>query len=556
MHAGLSRSTLRRAADAGSFERGEEYAAEGRVRAVREQGRVLHGIVAGSEDYRVTLGVLGEELACSCTCPVGRDGSFCKHVVALGLVRLDASRPRAPSGEELREYLLGRRREELVDLLLERAAEDEWLHGRLTIAAAGTRGGPPDLAALAAAIDAAVETRGFVPYRKAYDYFRAVDAAIEAIEDLLAEHPEAVVELTEHALEALEGAYEAIDDSGGGLRLAVDRLSGLHLAACAACAPPPETLAERLFRSELTSELEPFRGAAATYADVLGPAGLARYRRLAEAEWARVPALGPGARDGEDDRRVRVRAMMEALARAAGDVDELVGVISRDLSLPYGFLRIAETLSAAGRAEEALAWAERGLAAFPERHDDRLSDFVAEAYLRAGRRDEAMAVAWDDFVARPALDRFVRLRSWAGGAADWPEWRERALDRLRGRPSELVRVLLAEDELEAAWAAAGGAGCSEELWLRLAARREADHPEDALAVYRRAVQAAVARTDRQGYEEAVALLRRMRPLAQRLGAEDAFGREVAALREGHRRKRTLVALLDGLGWPEVPPPGG
>jgi uncharacterized Zn finger protein len=67
---------------------------------------------------------------------------------------------------------------------------------------------------------------------------------------------------------------------------------------------------------------------------------------------------------------------------------------------------------------------------------------------------------------------------------------------------------------------------------------------------------AVARTDRRGYEEAVALLRRMRPLVQRLGEESAFGREAAELREAHRRKRNLVALLDGLGWPEVPPPGG
>ena len=144
---------------------------------MREQGGVLLGVVAGTEDYRVSLGLLGDELASSCTCPVGRDGSFCKHVVALGLAWLDASRPRGPSGEELREHLLGRTREELVDLLLERAAEDEWLHGRLALAAASSGGGPPDVAALAAAIDAAVETGGFVPYRKAYDYFRTVDEA-------------------------------------------------------------------------------------------------------------------------------------------------------------------------------------------------------------------------------------------------------------------------------------------------------------------------------------------------------------------------------------------
>jgi uncharacterized Zn finger protein len=248
--------------------------------------------------------------------------------------------------------------------------------------------------------------------------------------------------------------------------------------------------------------------------------------------------------------------MMEALARAAGDVDELVAVMARDLSLPYDFLRIADVLQEAGRVDEALVWAERGLSAYPERYDDRLGEFVAEAYLRAGRRDEAMAVTWDDFVARPVLDRFARLRARSGGGADWNEWRERALAHLRAQPSALVRVLLAADDVEAAWAEACHAGCSEGLWLTLAGRRGADHPEDALAVYRRFVEPAVARANRRGYEDAVALLRRMRPLAQRLGEEDAFGRELAALREAHRRKRTLVSLLDGLGWPEVPPPGG
>lgn len=564
MEALLSRSALRRAAGARSFARGETYLAEGRVRAMREHDGLVHGSVAGTRDYRVSLGVLGDELACSCTCPVGRDGSFCKHVVALGLAWLDEDRPRGPSGEEVREYLLGRPREELVELLLDRAAEDEWLSARLALAAAGASGPPPDVAAFAAAIDAAVEPEGFVSYREAFDYFSTVGAAIDEVEALLDGHPAIVVELAEHALAALEEACESIDDSDGGLMMALDRLSALHLAACAACAPPSEALAERLFHMEMASDVGVFHGAAETYAEVLGPAGLARYRELAEAEWSRVPRLGPGDEGRYADRRDRVTAMMEALARAAGDVDALVEVMARDLSLPYDFLRIAEVLQEAGRDDEALVWAERGLAAHPERHDVRLGDLVAEAYLRAGRHDEAMALSWDDFVAHPVLERFVRLRERSGGGARWDEWRGRALDHMRARlaragrrdASELVRVLLAEDDVDAAWAEARACGCSDGLWLELAGRREAGHPEDALAVYRQLVEPAVARTGRAGYEEAVALLRRMRPLARRLGQEAAFGREVAGLRAAHRRKRNLVTLLDGLGWPEVPPPGG
>lgn len=125
----------------------------------------------------------------------------------------------------------------------------------------------------------------------------------------------------------------------------------------------------------------------------------------------------------------------------------------------------------------------------------------------------------------------------------------------RADASELVRILLVEDDIATAWAEARAGGCSDALWLRLAERRESDHPEDALEVYRRGVEPAVARTNQGGYEEAVALLERTRPIMHRLGRQAAFGREVAQLRAMHRRKRNLVRLLDALGWSEVPSSG-
>jgi hypothetical protein len=53
---------------------------------------------------------------------------------------------------------------------------------------------------------------------------------------------------------------------------------------------------------------------------------------------------------------------MERLVKAEGDVDALVTLYAQGLD-PSGatHLRIAEELESAGRADEALAWAERGL---------------------------------------------------------------------------------------------------------------------------------------------------------------------------------------------------
>lgn len=137
----------------------------------------------------MSLGQLSGELAFSCTCPIGAEGSACKHVVAAGLAWLDHDHPRPPTDADLREHLRGRTREQLVDLIMERAADDEWLHGRLILEASGGRGAGPDLRTMMVALDAVIEPRGFVPYREAYDYFHTVDIAIDEIEGLLGDPP-------------------------------------------------------------------------------------------------------------------------------------------------------------------------------------------------------------------------------------------------------------------------------------------------------------------------------------------------------------------------------
>ncbi len=89
-------------------------------------------------------------------------------------------------------------------------------------------------------------------------------------------------------------------------------------------------------------------------------------------------------------RRYRITSIMEALARANGDVESLVAIKSRDLSSAYSFLKIAEIYREAGQHDRALEWAERGALAFPDKTDSRLREFLAEEYHRRHRHAEAM----------------------------------------------------------------------------------------------------------------------------------------------------------------------
>ena len=73
-----------------SYERGEEYFEEGAVGPVSETSDTISAKVHGSRTYNVRLKVVAGKtgaarLDYTCTCPVGRDGGFCKRRVGFGL---------------------------------------------------------------------------------------------------------------------------------------------------------------------------------------------------------------------------------------------------------------------------------------------------------------------------------------------------------------------------------------------------------------------------------------------------------------------------------------
>jgi thioredoxin-like negative regulator of GroEL len=100
---------------------------------------------------------------------------------------------------------------------------------------------------------------------------------------------------------------------------------------------------------------------------------------------------------------------METLAKVSGSVDELVAIKARDLTYSYHYFEIVELLADAGRTDEALAWAERGIAAFPNGTDVRLRDVAARELHRVGRDDEAMSLMWAELEDSPTLKSYELL---------------------------------------------------------------------------------------------------------------------------------------------------
>ena len=417
-----------------SYERGLAYLEAGRVGALRASTGRVGATVQGSEAYLVELRANGEKLRFSCSCPIGREGAFCKHCVAVALAWLRDQDDPAPTLDDARVHLEMLPQSELVDFLIDHAHDDEALARKLLLRAATLTSAKADVASMRAMIEQAFAFGDFVPYREVSGYVRGIEEAIDVLEAQLEEGDGGdVVDLAEHALKAAERALDHIDDSDGQLGDAIARIEGLHIDACSRARPDPTALAERLFAWELDGPWDVFDQAVIRYAEVLGDAGLARYRELAEEAWAKVPKLAPG----EDSRerygsRFRITRIMQALAQCSGSLAEEIAVEERDLSIGYRFLQIAELCQEHGEADEALDWAERGMAAFAEDPDPRLRAFLIEEYRRRGRSAEALEHSIQAFDTRPTLESYRELATDAKALGEWEE--RRRCGALTARP--------------------------------------------------------------------------------------------------------------------------
>ena len=235
----LTRNALERIAGPVYFGRGEGYFESRRVKGLVELDGRITASVRGTEKYDVSLWAERGRLAYSCTCPLGEDGEFCKHCVAVGLEWLGQGKDGGEneddtvSLDDLRNYLLGREKRVLAEIILEEARKNDRLRYRLLAKAARASSKRLNLGIFRAAVDRVLEPEGHVDYRSMRDYAEGIGSAVDSIEDLLKEgYASEAIELCEYALAGIEGVMEYVDDSSGFMREILDRLDEIHLAAC------------------------------------------------------------------------------------------------------------------------------------------------------------------------------------------------------------------------------------------------------------------------------------------------------------------------------------
>lgn len=466
--------------------------------------------------------------------------------------------------QQFKTWLAQQPHEVLVAMLLEVARRDDRLAQTLLVKSTPTSAQDSLVDDLRLVIDDVTTVGGFVDWRAMHSFSDPLDQVVDTLETLLTpEHAVALVELAQYAIEKTEAALESVDDSNGQVGDILCRLGDLHLQACMLARPDAEALAHDLFQLETTLPFGVSSFSAKTYRDVLGKTGLLTYRALAQARW---DALGSAdVKVSFDQERYKITRIMEDLAQASGDVDELVAIKSRDLTRAYNYLSIAEILAKEKRHDEALQWAERGLKAHPDRTDNRLRDFLVAMYLQRKRQDEALQLTWIQFEEQPGLAAFQKLQGVAAKLGIWPVQRARALVHLdevvmreasqtspyKPKPSvpdisRRVAIALWESDLDAAWDAAQNGQCEQRLRLSLAQALEATKGREALSLYRQIIPEMVVQTNNDAYASAVVLVRKVGKLMDELGQSPQFVGYLAELRATFKPKRNFIKLLDAV----------
>jgi tetratricopeptide (TPR) repeat protein len=544
---------LRRLAGEAVFGRGQAYHRDGRVEILSVDGTRARALVAGTEDYRTDVSGQGAAIRGACSCRAFCDHGFCKHMVATALAVNAAEAGGAESVnalEPIRAHLRAQGIDALVEMIIGFAGRDPDLFRRLGRAAslAGVDDETLELR-LRETVDAATGTDSPFRYDTLFDWVADVDAALDELASFAPSHGALVLDLAERVVDNIETALEDIDDSEGEVADLLGRAVQVHRAAASAAQPEPIAFAAALFEREIEGEFDTFSDAADLYADVLGAAGLAEYRRLAMEAWQRLPVRNPR-KEGfseSDGLRRQLARILDIFAEREGDVDFRIALRAKDLSSPGSYHQFASFCLSQGRTDEALRRVEEALWLFEDaRPNHGLVCLAADLLVKAGRSDDALGHLWRAFERIPSRELYAQLRA-AGG--DGIQGRiVQSLERwLAKEPAPgltiaadlLVEALLAGERRDEAWAAAHRHRMRPGVLEKLAAATEVTHPREAEAVYADAVETRALQGGEQAYAEAAALVARL----ARLRSEAEQTSYLADLRQRHGRRRNLMKLL-------------
>lgn len=469
--------------------------------------------------------------------------------------------------DKLREHLRSIRSGELLEIVMDEAENNNDFRERL-LERFTAEGMEWDFAELQQTAADLLRFNGFIEYRQSDAFSIRVQRVGMLLKSVMFQgHASVALDIIDFIIPKLEKAVGNADDSNGSIGGAIAQIAELRIEACRLAKPDPQKLAEKLFAYDVGSPWEWFGNFDGRYDAVLGEAGKTRYAELIRAEWEKLPDLEAGDSD-HSSRRFALQTAMQRIAKENGEIELRLATAKKDLSSPAGYLDMVQLLRAAGRADEALAWAEKGANTFAGSWwEGRFSAFLADEYHRRGRDDDAIGIYWKMFIDRPACPYFELLRKQAELTDSWPLWRTKAMEHLHRqikaadentpagrllrirRNGVLVEILISEKRYDEAWSQAGRYGCPEAETRALVAVWEKEHPADCIPACKLLSEKALVPSNAQAYSEAADELAHLGEIMARVNATEDFTAYMQHIRAKFKARKNLMRELDARGLP-------
>lgn len=421
-------------------------------------------------------------------------------------------------------------------LLIAAAGQHESVATAVRLAAAS----PADrLAALRVLVDDDLRTRRFLGYRQSIDWANDAAPVVEALSAEADVSPSReLLVLVERAVSHVVKVILKADDSAGTIGDLASDLLGIHGRLCDSGVADPAALARWMVKFGCDDQdfftVDPVR-----YSDALGDHGVQLFRAAIEKR--------PHTRENE----FAVKYAIQRLAILDGDAKRLVELLGGDLSSPHQFIRVAEAMLELQRPDDAVSWARRGIESTTGWQVAQLYEILARDLAGSGHTADLLDLRREHHTRMASASTYSSLRQAAIANDAWPAEVEAARSILGARDrGALIDVLLADGEIESAWQLATSDNdwyAGDQRWAVLAEAREATNPAASLGAYMRLVESALRTADKNAYRAAVGYLKRARRAANAAELSADLDEYISSLRELHRRRPTLIQMLDKAG---------
>lgn len=571
----LTAQTLRENAGTIYYFRGRDYFDDGSVGKLTCSDNAVSATVSGTQPYTVKLFSKNNTLQGSCSCPLGQDGEFCKHQVALGLAFLNQgmakAEKQAKSSFNWKKFIQGSSREDVEKILFEMSPHcpkiiEKYRMQNLT-------GAPATLTKeLKKKIDALVataeqcgdciddydyddddwnhdDTDYSEEFREGHNQLaKALSAAVTR------QQYGVVLEVAQYGIECMRNISVPEEDVVIDF---VDSMLLVYVQAALLGAITPKDLIAQIEAWEKDSTLSSFDAFDSIYTDMPAPVKDLWYEHD-RARWSKLPTLKMGSpHDNAGRRRLEARLLEGADER--GDKDFILAILKRNLSRPHDVMALVAEYRRQNLLKKILPLLQEARHHFPKNHD--LRDALTDELQKFGRHDDALALAWAEFQASPlSPEPFTFLQKTAIRANCEADYFAKALALLAEFEAQKaqtpsyygyagqartrrVEILLAAGQNDEAWELGKNLTSNESLTLRLIAARAKEQPMDAAEACRKLVERALVPTGEHAYVNAVKLLLLYKKYTRAAGQTTQFITYCQQIKANLWRRRNLLDLL-------------